>query len=231
MRIPTTIKLHKASRTLELEYGADERLGQLHKRFNEHFGRLKKDLDNFAFLTRDSLGERHKYSMNVHPIASVIDKAAAQFKEIARSRGIEINVDSSVYRLPRVRFDWENMFTVFTNLIDNAVKYSHSNHSVDIGGERQGNKVCIEIADFGLGVLPEDTDKLFELYTQGRLKDEKRFVQGTGIGLWVCQKIVKAHGGKITVWSQLFDHPDTVQSEENVAQRGFLTKFTVELFI
>jgi len=216
---------------IQRNYTADDRLNQLHRRFKEHFGRLDKELDNFAFLIRDDLGMKHKYSMNSHPIASVIEKAVAQFREIAQSRGIKINVDSSVRRLPRVRFDWENMLTVFTNLIDNAVKYSHDNHSIYISGEKRGNKVFIEVADFGLGVLPEDEDRLFELYTQGRLKDEKRFVQGTGIGLWVCQQIVEAHSGKITVWSQLFDHPDIVQSGEDVAKRGFLTKFTVELFI
>lgn len=214
---------------IERKYGDDERLQYIGRRIREHFGRLNKELDNFSFLVRDNLGIGHRFLMNIYSLVSIIEEAAAQFKEIAKYRGITIEIDPSIHGLPRMNLDRENMFTVFTNLIENAVKYSHDNKSIEIAGQKYGNKVIITISDFGLGVLPQDKERLFELYKGGTLKDQKRFISGTGIGLWVVNEIIKAHGGKVSVWSGLFESPELISSGQDMVDRGFKTTFTIEL--
>jgi signal transduction histidine kinase len=80
-------------------------------------------------------------------------------------------------------------------------------------------------------VLPEDEERIFDMYTQGKLKDEKNFVQGTGIGLWVARQIMLDHGGNIHVWSELFQHPELNASTPDVISRGFKTVFSVEWIV
>ncbi|MCB0169331.1 MAG: GAF domain-containing protein [Anaerolineae bacterium] len=216
-------------RRVKRQYADDKQLEYFNRRIQEHFSRVKQELDMFSFLVRSDLGIAHKFSMNLYSLAQIIDEAVAQFKEVARYRGIIININPAIRELPRIYVDRENMLTVFTNLIENAVKYSFDNKTIDIEGQRYGNKVIIYVSDFGLGVLPEDQERLFELYKRGRLKDKKRFIEGTGIGLWVVKEIIRAHGGKISVWSGLFDHPKLLSSDEDVVNRGFKTQFTIEL--
>lgn len=216
-------------RYINEKYGEEERLNRLNRRLNEHFSRINKELDNFAFLIREDLVVEKKYSIKVMHIHQIIEEAAVQFEEYAGDRGIKIKVDISIRDLPRLGYDREKMFTVFTNLIENAVKYSHRDQTVVISGEKVRNWVNIKVWNFGLGILPDDKDRLFNLYTQGRLKDDKRFVQGTGIGLWVAREIIKAHGGEIKVWSGLFNHPELISDIDDVVHRGFPTEFTIKL--
>jgi len=213
---------------IEKKYAQDDKLNHLNRRLGEHFGKIKKELDNFSFLIRDELVGHHRYSMQSDLIYHVIEEAVNQFKEYALERNIKILINASVKDLPRFRFDKENMFNVFTNLIENAVKYSHNNRDVIINSIREGCWIKINVSDYGLGILLKDKERIFELYTQGKLKDERRFVQGTGIGLWVVRQIIKAHGGDIKVWSKLFDYQDTGTKEE-LEKKGFRTDFTVEL--
>jgi ligand-binding sensor protein len=65
-------------------------------------------------------------------------RVAEQFHRKAAERGIEIIIHPDVFRLPRVELDWDRMSGAFANLIDNAVKYSHANKTVDIHGNKVG---------------------------------------------------------------------------------------------
>lgn len=213
---------------IEKKYAKDDELNHVNRRLGEHFGKIRKELDNFSFLIRDELVGHHRYSMQPNFIHHVIDESSAQFRENASHRGIKISINDNIRSIPQFKFDRENMFTVFTNLIENAVKYSHENREVIIESVREGCWIKINVSDYGLGILLEDKERIFELYTQGKLKDERRFVQGTGIGLWVVRQIIKAHGGDIKVWSKLFDYQDTGIKEE-LEKKGFRTDITVEL--
>lgn len=212
---------------IQRNYGNDERLKHVSKRLEEYYGRIKNEMDKFSFLVREDLVVDHKYVKTSQSIDNLIGETIALFNETARHKGVEFVVLRGVYDLPRMTVDRENILTVFTNLIENAVKYSYHNKTIEINGERKGNRIMVSVSDYGLGVLPEDEDKIFELYSQGRLKDNNRFVQGTGIGLWQARKIMHAHGGDIRVWSELFNYPEFTASNPETLNRGFKTVFTV----
>jgi signal transduction histidine kinase/ligand-binding sensor protein len=145
---------------------------------------------------------RAEYKLHqAHPLDRLISAAVDPFRTVAASRNITFNLDDSLRRLPHARFDWEMMKTVFMNLVDNAVKYSHYNRTVRIYGEADERGISVSVQDFGLGIPPEEYDRIFEPYVRGSQRDPRRFIWGSGLGLAVARDIANTHGGTIEVKS------------------------------
>jgi signal transduction histidine kinase len=92
------------------------------------------------------------------------------------------------------------------NIVDNAIKFSPSNSTVQITGREQtdGGMALIEVADQGVGILPSDLPHIFERFYRGKptLPDGVVIATpGTGQGLYLAQKIVRAHSGEIRLES------------------------------
>ena len=94
--------------------------------------------------------------------------------------------------------------TIFSNLIDNAVKYAGSPKEVTIAvGPYGTGRIRAQFANNGDGVLPEDRKKIFRIFYRGG-SELKRRQKGTGLGLFIVHTLVKKLHGKVTVW----DRPD-----------------------
>jgi signal transduction histidine kinase len=101
------------------------------------------------------------------------------------------------------------MYQVWINLFSNAIKYTDENGQIKIK-LRQDDRIIVEIIDNGMGVSPEDLDRIFLRFYKS---DKSRNSPGTGLGLSIVKKIVELHGGTITV--------------ENLPDRG--SKFVIKL--
>jgi signal transduction histidine kinase len=104
--------------------------------------------------------------------------------------------------LPVVTIDPRRIRQVLDNLIDNAIKYSGNESSVVIEAECNGTELRISVSDEGIGIPPEDIEKVFDRMYRA----EQRLTQGSkglGLGLSVCRGMVEAHGGRIWVESQV----------------------------
>ena len=105
-------------------------------------------------------------------------------------------------QLPVVEADPDRIVQVLRNLLDNAVKYSPTGGLVVIRGELQRDEVVISVADQGIGIEPNDLNRLFEKYF--RAKAGARYhVIGSGLGLPIARTIVESHGGRIWAESQI----------------------------
>ncbi|MEG5175227.1 hybrid sensor histidine kinase/response regulator [Microcoleus sp. B3-D7] len=102
--------------------------------------------------------------------------------------------------LPLVNADGQQLWRVFGNLIDNAVKYNQSGFILTVEAKREGEMVRCTVADNGAGISPQQCVRLFEPYTRGVGVSLR---QGLGLGLYICRQIVEAHGGEIGVDSEL----------------------------
>ena len=99
---------------------------------------------------------------------------------------------------PPVFADPEKIEEVFTNLIENAIKFSPNGGVIKIIGSRSHEEVSVSILDEGIGILPEDRKKLFDRFY--RVEDvSTASTQGTGLGLYICRALIEAHGGQISV--------------------------------
>ncbi len=102
---------------------------------------------------------------------------------------------------PRVIGDENRIQMVLSNLLTNAVKYSPDGGVVRVGGWVEGPEVLVYISDQGIGVAPEDRERIFERFYRAD-NSLSRSAQGAGLGLYLAKVIVEAHGGRIFAESQ-----------------------------
>jgi signal transduction histidine kinase len=103
--------------------------------------------------------------------------------------------------MPPVHGDEERLRMVLGNLLGNAVKYSPDGGVIRVGGWTEDDRATVYVSDQGVGIAPEDQDRVFERFYR---VDNKlgRQTQGAGLGLYLAQAIVRAHGGQLGVESQ-----------------------------
>ncbi len=109
--------------------------------------------------------------------------------------------------LPEVLADEQQMVTVFEHLVSNAIKYcGPETPNVEIAGESGDEFHVISVRDNGVGIRPEYHEKVFEPFKRLHSKD----IAGSGLGLSICRKILRAHRGKIWIESD-GQHGSTVK--------------------
>jgi len=103
---------------------------------------------------------------------------------------------------PIVDADPQRIAQVLRNLVDNAVKYAPDGGLIVMRGEAHSDEVIVSVADQGLGIAPEDLNRLFEKFFRVR-SGLARHVVGSGLGLPIAHTIVESHGGRIWAESTL----------------------------
>jgi len=94
------------------------------------------------------------------------------------------------------------MENVICNLLDNAIKFTPQEALIVIDCSKKGNNIVFSIRDNGMGMSSEDQKRIFELFERGSANKNSQF-SGFGIGLHFVERAVKAHGGKVTVQSEV----------------------------
>jgi PAS domain S-box-containing protein len=124
-------------------------------------------------------------------LAAVRDDLQVRIEE----SGAAITAES----MPTVVGDADQLRQVFQNLLDNAIEYSGDEPRVRVAAERDGDRWLVSVADEGIGIDPDQQDRVFEVFQRLHSREEH---EGTGIGLALCERIVERHGGDIWVDSE-----------------------------
>jgi signal transduction histidine kinase len=125
---------------------------------------------------------------------------ALDVAERRRSRLHEIIVDNEG---PVVGFyDWGRMDQVLENLVENAIKYSPEGGDIRISVWKQNDEARIDVRDQGIGIPAKDLPHTFDRFYRGANVNDRQFA-GLGLGLFMCRRIIEAHGGRIDVESVL----------------------------
>jgi signal transduction histidine kinase len=115
---------------------------------------------------------------------------------IARSRGIDIYLDSKFGDSWQILVDRELFKQAILNILDNAVKYAFTNTKVIIRASLSESNLTIGITDYGIAIEKQDAENIFKKGFRSKSAME-RVVVGTGTGLSVTKEIVQLHGGNI----------------------------------
>ncbi|MDP1713849.1 MAG: HAMP domain-containing sensor histidine kinase [Anaerolineales bacterium] len=113
---------------------------------------------------------------------------------------IEVNVPSN---LPAVPADGDRMAQVFTNLVDNALKFTPRAGLISLRASVENNEMLISVIDTGAGIPEESQAQIFERFYQADPARRGGEKHGAGLGLAIAYEIVQAHGGRISVRSRL----------------------------
>jgi len=131
-------------------------------------------------------------------LAAIVRDSAEDFREAAAQAGCELTVQGCSERLD-CRCDRYRIEQVLTNLLANASKYGAGKPIlVTVSATPQEARVAVR--DHGMGIQPEDLQRIFEKFERG--KDATARHRGLGLGLFVSRHLVEAHGGRIEVESQ-----------------------------
>lgn len=162
---------------------------------DEESDRLRELIDNLLDSSRLETGS---LSMTCEParISSLVRATASRAESLYPGMKLTVDVADD---LPIVRLDSTRIAQVLDNLLSNAHKYAQESPAT-IRVQQRDEFIQFEVQDRGPGIPPEHLGHLFERFF--RVPGAKAGVRGTGLGLYICRKIVEAHGGEIRVDSQ-----------------------------
>jgi signal transduction histidine kinase len=157
---------------------------------------LKRLMDDLLDVSRIARG---KLTLEKAPVdlAQVLDMARECAPELAR-RHHRLLWDVPPERL-MVSGDPSRLVQVFSNLLDNAAKYSEDRSEIRVRARiEQGERVRVTVTDHGIGILPEHLERVFEMFEQGGKSGA--FAEGLGLGLSIVRNLVRHHDGR--VWAE-----------------------------
>jgi heavy metal sensor kinase len=188
----------------EIEVGLRKRrrLEEYRKILNsnlEEVNHMTQIVQDLLFLSKADMGEVHLQTHRTN-LTQLVSEICAQAKTIALSKGITIHTsnDSDV----AVIGDRLRLRQLLLNLADNAIKYTSEGGEMMISLERDDGRVRLRVTDNGMGIAPEDQPHIFDRFFRVD-KARSREAGGSGLGLSICKWIVEAHGGEISVESEL----------------------------
>ena len=162
--------------------------------------RMTRLTEDLLTLARVESGEQ-RFDMQRASPEELLQDALESFREVARSYEVELVIENSV-PTGRVNADREAIHQIFSNLIENGLKYAASGKKIILGARAVESGVEFYVTDFGPGIASEHLPRLFERFYRVD-KARSRESGGTGLGLAIAKHIVLAHGGTIRAESEL----------------------------
>ncbi|MBW3519134.1 ATP-binding protein [Flavobacterium sp. NKUCC04_CG] len=192
-----------ASMKLSLQLLENERIGMLNKEQQNLVTGIQDDANRLLKITAELLNmtqvESGNIQLNIHNTAvdKIVDYAIMANQAQADLKGIKLVKTIEIANL-LVLADAEKTAWVMTNLLTNAINYSHEQSDIQIQVYLQGDAVVFSVKDFGIGIPPEYLSKVFDRYF--RVPGTHR--EGTGLGLAISKEFIEAQGGSIAVHSE-----------------------------
>jgi signal transduction histidine kinase len=161
---------------------------------------LARLVDDLQTLSLAEAGQ-----LPLHPtrflLADLLADAAAGFESRAAAQNVNLLVDVPDPS-PEMEADYDRLYQVLANLLTNALRHTPENDSITLRAEAIPDGVRITVSDTGSGISPEDLPYIFDRFWRGD-KSRARTEGSSGLGLAITKQLVLAHGGTISVESEL----------------------------
>ena len=185
---------------------SDRMFGELNEKQEEYLKDIYASGTHLLSLINDILdlskieAGRMELELTEFHFPTAIENAVMLVRERAgrRSIALQTQIDN---RLGQIQADERKIRQVVLNLLSNAIKFTPEAGRIDVSAIPKDGFVEVSVSDTGVGIAPEDQEKVFEEFRQVGTAAKK--VEGTGLGLTLCRKFVELHGGKIWVKSQV----------------------------
>ena len=202
IRTPLTSVIASAELLADADLGEQE--AHLVTIMNRNGERLLRLVDQILDFSRIEAGKAELVVAAFDP-AAVVAEVLEPHRAVAEARGLSLRCDLDPGLPPRLVGDAGRISQVLTNLVDNAIKFTErgtvtlSLAHVDPNGP--GVEAVFVVADTGIGIRPDELDRLYEPFAQGDQSTTRKY-GGTGLGLAICRRLVGLMGGEISVESQ-----------------------------
>jgi signal transduction histidine kinase len=172
-----------------------------------HFLRIvKANVDRLSELIGDLLDtariEAGRIRLEIEPIqvTSIVGEVCDSLAETIRERGLELTVEADP-DVPTVQADRNRLIQILMNLLSNAYRYTPSGGSITVSVRLTDDAVLVAVADSGIGIAPEDQERIFERFHRVDNEIVNRQT-GTGLGLTIARSLVELHGGRLWLESE-----------------------------
>jgi two-component system phosphate regulon sensor histidine kinase PhoR len=160
--------------------------------------RLTKLVESLLDFGRMEAGA-HRYSLEQHDCTELVGRVVDDFR--GQAQGTACRVEFSGNGSASIQADRDALARAVWNLLDNAVKYSPDNPTIEVQLHRDSGDVRIDVRDHGIGIPAHERPTIFAKFQRGE-QARTRGIKGTGIGLAMVEEIVKAHHGRVEVQSE-----------------------------
>ncbi|MCC9043485.1 cell wall metabolism sensor histidine kinase WalK [Myroides sp. M-43] len=192
-----------SSMKMSLQLLKNERIGNLNEEQSTLIDSIQDDAGRLLKITSELLNltqiESGKISMNIKPaeIAQIVQYAVEANHIQADQKSITLSVKIPE-RIDKIRLDAEKTTWVLTNLIANAINYSHESSIVEVNVTQDEFHTIIKVKDEGMGIPPEYLGRVFDRY----FRVPGTHKEGTGLGLSISKEIIEAQHGIVEVHSE-----------------------------
>ena len=141
--------------------------------------------------------EDGRFTLRVEPdvdLQAEFEDAIYTYKELFKQEGIELHYDTPDEELPAISGDPERLKQVFCNVLDNAAKHGGAGKRIDTSVQREEDTLVLRVRDHGPGIREAELPFVEQKFYKGSSK-----ARGSGIGLAVCDEIVRLHNGTFTI--------------------------------
>ncbi|HUR79253.1 MAG TPA: HAMP domain-containing sensor histidine kinase [Thermoanaerobaculia bacterium] len=179
----------------------DEKIREYGEYIEAESRRLTALINNILDFSKIESAEK-KYRFCPTDVVELVEHTVCGFAMPLREAGVHISFASEGTKPPVMELDKDAIAQVIVNLLDNAVKYSNGNKSIDVTVTGGRDDVRIRVRDHGIGIPPSERKKIFEKFYRvgsGLVHD----VKGSGLGLSIVQHVAQAHGGRVEVESEV----------------------------
>ncbi len=159
--------------------------------------RMSRIVDDLLDLSRVEFGGTEEWTDI--DLATVLVEVVSTNQYAAKRQGLGLSLTGSAELL--VRGDRSQLISVFSNLVDNAIKYSEIGGIVNVSSTIKGEEIMVSVTDHGIGIAERDQKRIFERFYRVD-KARSRATGGTGLGLSIVRHIVLEHGGAIDIRSE-----------------------------
>jgi signal transduction histidine kinase/DNA-binding NarL/FixJ family response regulator len=195
----------------------------------KNLDKLSADIVNFFDLERFNKGVSVYDHDQISNFTEILRDSLVLFKEYSRKKAIELKetIKDDIF----IKADPVSINRMVNNLMENAIKFSHDDCIIEISLHTHGGKVVFSVKDCGIGIPPEMHKKVFEPYYQ--ITNQKRSIQGMGLGLPIVKKIIQDLNGQVQIESNAKKEPGTTirvvltkyeKTENEIVAKGTLNK-------
>jgi len=185
---------------------SERMFGELNEKQEEYSKDIHASGQHLLALINDILdlskieAGRMELELTEFDLPTALDNALMLVRERAQRRSLTLHKDVDA-GVGQIQGDERKIRQVVLNLLSNAIKFTPEGGRIELAAVPKGGCVKVSVSDTGVGIAPEDQEKVFEEFRQVGTADKK--AEGTGLGLTLCRKFIELHGGRIWVRSQL----------------------------
>ncbi len=170
-------------------------------------GVINSEADRMTRLVKDLLqlsrmdNQKMQFKMKIISFTQLVKNSVEKMQIEAKNKG-QLLECFSIGDIPDIKADYDRLEQVVLNILSNSIKYTPENGNITVYIGKTHREVYFKVSDTGVGIPEEDIDRIFERFYRVD-KARSREMGGTGLGLSIAREIVEAHGGSISVSSQL----------------------------